>query len=79
MIARVVTGKILSSKVEINCVTEFSGMKTKESIMKKSNNLFGTDQMNQINLCDHPISFYCNEINVLSSDAENFFKRIKKT
>ena len=72
-IAHSVTGKILRFKGEFNCFEEFSGktMKTKVFLMKESSNLFRTDWMNQFNLWDIPISSYCIEINVLSSDTEN--------
>ena len=60
-IARWVTGEKIKFKGEFTINTAFNGktLKFKSTILKNTNNLFGTDWITQFQIQDLPANSYC--------------------
>lgn len=80
-IARTVTGEKINFEGEIitNVTLNGTTKKLKMFVLKNTNNLFGTDWMQQFNLWDLPINTFCQKIENLTTEAEKLKKELKGT
>ena len=80
-ITRSVTGKKIKFEGEIITYVTFNGTtkNLKMFVLKNTDNLFGTDWMQQFNLWDQPINTFCQKIESLMTESEKLKKELKET
>ena len=74
--ARSVTGERIKFEGEVitNVTLKGKTLKLKMFELKNTNNLFGTDWIQQFELWDSPISDFCQKIENLTAEAEKLKK-----
>ena len=78
--AKSVTGENINILGEVILTVTLNGVikKLKAYILKNSDNLFGTDWIEKLNLWDSPMSTFCRKIESTTSNSVNLKKKLKQ-